>query len=82
MEGFNQPRRPWLNLGAINVPGDQHDLPKHLETLLPKFDPDNKESLEYHINKFILLVNLMKVEQKYVVCCVFPYTFEGNASTW
>jgi hypothetical protein len=44
MDGVNQPRRPWLTLGVVNILGDQHDLPKHPKKLFPKFDPDNKES--------------------------------------
>ena len=33
--------RPWLAADSIVVPDAQHPLPKHLENLLPKFDPDN-----------------------------------------
>ena len=33
--------RPWLATDSIVVPDAQHPLPKHLENLLPKFDPDN-----------------------------------------
>jgi len=82
MVGVNQPRRPWLTLGEVNVLGDQHDLPKHLEIFFPKFYLDNKEYPEDHLNKFMLSVNIMKVEHEDVVCHLFPYTFEGRASTW
>jgi hypothetical protein len=50
------PRRQWLTLGVVAVPGDVHDLPKNPEKFLPKFDLDNRESLEDHISKFMLAV--------------------------
>jgi hypothetical protein len=46
------------------------------------FNPDNRESLEDQINKFMLSLSLMKVEEEHVVCSIFPYTFEGRESTW
>ena len=37
------PQLPWLRTAAVVVPGIQHPLPKHLDKLLPKFNPDDKE---------------------------------------
>jgi hypothetical protein len=34
------PRPPWRTLEAINVPGNQHDLPKNPDKWLPKFNPE------------------------------------------
>ena len=48
--------RPWLRHGVFTVPGLQHNLPKHPDKLLPKFDRDDKELAENHIDKFILAV--------------------------
>jgi hypothetical protein len=48
---------------------------------LPNFDVDSKKSVEDHIKKFMLAIRLMSVEHKDVVCRLFPYNFEGNAST-
>ena len=45
--------RPWLAMNVIAVPGAQHPLPKHLETLLPKFDPDNDVTPEDNIKQFM-----------------------------
>jgi hypothetical protein len=73
---------PWRTLGAVNVPGNQHDLPKNPDKWLPKFNPESRETLDDHINKFMLVVNLRSVEHEDVVCRLFPYTFEGEASTW
>jgi hypothetical protein len=33
--------QPILVVDVISVLGAQHPLPKHLEKLIPKFDPDN-----------------------------------------
>ena len=64
------------------MPGNQHPLPKHPEKLLPKFNPELKEPTEDHVKKFMLAVQLLDVEHKDVVFGLFPYTFEGKASTW
>jgi ribonuclease HI len=82
MENQNNPARPWLDQDVVAVPGDQHPLPKHPEKWLPKFDPDSKQIAEDHIKKFMLAIRLRNVEHEDVVCRLFPYTFEGNASTW
>jgi hypothetical protein len=82
MENQNNPARPWLDQDVVVVPGAQHPLPKHPEKWLPKFDPDSKQIVEDHIKKFMLAIRLRNVEHEDVVCRLFPYTFEGNASTW
>jgi hypothetical protein len=82
MENQNNPARPWLDQDSIAVPGAQHPLPKHLEKWLPKFDPDSEQIAEDHIKKFMLAIRLHNVEHEDVICRLFPYTFEGNASTW
>jgi hypothetical protein len=41
-----------------------------------------RKSSEDHIKKFMLAIRLRSVEHEDVVCRLFPYTFEGNASTW
>jgi hypothetical protein len=82
MENQNNPARPWLDQDVVVVPGPQHPLPKHPEKWLPKFDPDSKQIVEDHIKKFMLAIRLRSVEHEDVVCRIFPYTFEGNASTW
>ena len=78
----NDNLQPWLLCDALAIPGRQHRLPKHPETLLPRYNPDSKESAEDHIQKFLLADRLMSVHAKDVVCRIFPYTFEGKASTW
>jgi hypothetical protein len=82
MANQNNPARPWLDQDAVAVPGPQHPLPKHPKKWLTKFDPDSKQIAEDHIMKFMLDIRLHNVEHEDVVCRLFPYTFEGNASTW
>ena len=60
--------RPWLRRGAVVVLGLQHNLPKHPDKLLPKFDTDDKGLAKNHIDKFILVVQTMNVQHEDVVC--------------
>ena len=50
------PHLSWLRRSAVVVPSVQHQLPKHQYKFLPKFDPQNKELDENHIDKCILVV--------------------------
>jgi hypothetical protein len=82
MVNQNNLAKPWLDQDVVVVPRPQHPLPKQPEKWLPKFDPNSKQSVEHHIKKFMLVIILWSVENEDVVCRLFPYTFEGNASTW
>lgn len=73
---------PWLDQDVVVVPGLQHALPEHPEKILPNFSPDRKDYTDDHINTFMLVVKLMNVKFECIVCGLFPYTFEGRASTW
>jgi hypothetical protein len=35
-----QNNQPWLAKDALAIPGRVHNLPRHLEKLVPKFDPE------------------------------------------
>jgi hypothetical protein len=74
--------QPWLARDALDLPGQLHNLPKHPEHLLPKYDPETSSLPEDHVKKFILSIRLMNVQFEDVVCHIFPYTFENSASTW
>ena len=86
MGDYNQGKpntdRPWLQCGAIVVPGLQHNLPKHPDKLLPKFDPDDKGLSKNHVDKSILVVPAMNVQNEDVVCQLFPLNFEGKVVVW
>jgi hypothetical protein len=77
-----QNNQPWLTIDALAIPGRVHNLPRHPEKLLPKFDPETSGLPKDHIKKFILAIRLMNVQHEDVVCRIFPYTFENSASTW
>ena len=66
----------------MTIQGQVHNLARHLEKLLLKFDLETYRFLEDHIKKFILAIRLMNVQHEDVVCRIFPYTFENLASTW
>jgi hypothetical protein len=74
--------RPWLVTDAIVILSSNHPLTKHSKKILPKFDPDNDVLLEDHIKHFMIYLRLLNLEHEDVVCRLFPYTFEGKASTW
>jgi hypothetical protein len=83
-EGGDQTRynQPWLEIYSLVIPGQMHNLPRHPEKLLPKYDPETSRLPEDHIKKFILAIRLMNVQHKDVVCILFPYTSENSSSTW
>jgi hypothetical protein len=77
--GNNQ---PWLARDSLALPCRLHHLTRHLENLLPKFDPETSGLLKDHIKKIILAIMLMNFQHEDVVCHFFPYTFDNLASTW
>jgi hypothetical protein len=83
-ERGNPPHKnqPWLVRDAFSIPGRVHNLPRHPDKLLPKFDLETLGFPEDHIKKFILAIRLMNVQHGDVVCGIFPYTFENSTSTW
>jgi hypothetical protein len=74
--------QPWLAIDALALPRPVHNLPRHPEKLLPKFDPKTLRLPEDRINKFILVISIMNFQHEDIVCRLFPYTFENSAPTW
>ena len=64
------------------VLGDQHRLPRNPDKWLPKYNPDEKIPMEDHIKYFMQAMRLINVIHEDIVYRLFPYTFEGKASTW
>src|SRR3984885_9792290 len=73
---------PWTRPGAVNMPAPLHPLPDAPEKWIPKFNPDDGNQAEEHINNFMLSVNLKGVTQEDVVVRLFPYTLQGSAGSW
>ena len=57
----------WLTINALSISGPPNPLPKNLDKLLPKFDPDDDILPKTHIDKFMLAVNIMNVKHEDVV---------------
>jgi hypothetical protein len=72
----------WFTINALSIPGPQNHLPKHLEKLLPKFDPDDDILPKNHIDKFMLAMSIMNVQHEDVACRLFYFTLQGKASSW
>jgi hypothetical protein len=72
---------PWMSRGDLKLAGTMQELPKHPGGLLLKFDTDKSCSCKDHVKNLFLATRLLEVNYKYVVCRIFPYTFEKNAST-
>jgi hypothetical protein len=72
-EGGNKPQdnQPWLARDALEILEWVHNLPRHPEKLLPKFDPESFGLPKDHIKKFILAIRLMNVQHEDVVCRFF-----------
>ena len=64
------------------IPRDVHTLPRHLEKIMPSFDPDRKEPTEDHIHKSMFSLRLMNVEHEYIMRRLFPFTFKGKDEIW
>ena len=54
-----QKNHPWLARDAVAIPRRVHNLPRHPEKLLPKYDLETSGLPEDHIKKFILVIRLM-----------------------
>jgi hypothetical protein len=74
--------QPWLDRDSLSIPGQVHNLPRHLEKSLPKFDAKTSGLPKDHIKKLILAIRLMNVENEYVFFNIFTYTFENSNSMW
>ena len=76
----NQPA--WRVITPLNLNPPLHDLPKHLEKDLPKFDTGKGISAEDHLQSYYLAVELLGVQNEDVVCRIFPQAFEKKAAAW
>ena len=78
----DQLNRHWIYLDAVLVPGQLHRFPKNHEKWLPRFNSDDRIPDEDHVKNFMQAIRLRNVIHEDVVCILFPYSFEGKASTW
>ena len=76
----NQPA--WRERTQLNLAAPLHDLPKHPEKVLPKFDPGKGVSTQDHLQNFYRSLNVLNVDHEDVACRIFSYTFEPKESSW
>lgn len=72
----------WMAQGLPTLSNSLHKIPKHIEKLLSKFDPDKKTNVEDHIDEFYMHLRMLEVHFDNVICRIFQYTLEGRASVW
>ena len=81
----NHPNPPlaWKAKSPLNLTPPLHNLPQAFEKLLPKFDPDEKVSVDDHLQSFYLVIEGLRAgEYEDVVCRLFPHTLKGAAASW
>ena len=69
-------------MNVVSILGDQHRLPRNPKKWLLKYNLDEKIHVEDHIKSFMQAIRLRNGIHEYVVCRLFPYTFEGKSFTW
>ena len=78
----NANKPAWRARTPLNLVAPLHDLPKHPERALPKFEPGKGISTEDQLQSYYLSLELLGVQNEDVVCRIFPHTFEAKASAW
>ena len=75
----NQPT--WRVRTPLNLAPPLHDLPKHPERTLPKFDLGKGISVEDHLKSFFFSLERLRVQHEDVACRIFPHTFEPKENS-
>ena len=81
----NQPNPPlaWRARSPLNLTPPLHNLPQAFDKLLPKFDPEERTTVDDHLQSFYLaLEGLRAREYEDVVCRLFPHTLKGAVASW
>ena len=87
MAGINvnqpNPLPAWRARSPLNLTPPLHNLPQDFDKLLPKFDPDEKTTVDDHLQSFYLAIEGLRAgEYEDVVCRLFPHTLKGAAASW
>lgn len=72
----------WMAQSPLGLCYPLHDMPRHPEKHLPKFDPEKGMLAEDHISNFYLALQIMRVQSDDVACQIIPHTLENKATTW
>jgi len=68
----------WMAQGPLALLENIHRMPKHLEKLLSKIDPDKKTKIEDHLDDFYMHLQILEVRYDAVACRLFPFNLEGR----
>lgn len=71
----------WMAQVSLNLASIMHDFRWHPKKILSDFDLDKSITLKYHIESLYLALCLMNVQHEYVMCLLFPFTFENKVAT-
>ena len=72
----------WESNIALNLHGPLDELPRKVVAILPNFDGEGNITTLEHIRKYESVLRLLDIQHEYVVCTLFPFTFEGKVSNW
>lgn len=75
------PPLAWMDQSPLNFKGLHHDMPRHSEKHLPKFDLEKGTSVDDHISNLYLSLQIMKVQFDDIACRLFPHTLENKVVT-
>ena len=87
MAGINvnqpNPLPAWRARSPLNLTPPLHDLPQAFDKLLPKFDPEERTTVDDHLQIFYLALEGIRArEYEDVVCRLFPHTLKGATASW
>jgi len=63
---------PWTTLGSLNITPPLHNIPKHPERWLPKYNAKDGLPTEEHIHNFMVVINLNGVSKEDYFFKLFP----------
>ena len=81
----NHPNPPpaWKARSPLNLTPPLHNLPQAFDNLLPKFNPEERITVDDHLQSFYLEIEGLRArEYKDVVFRLFPHTLKGVATSW
>ena len=72
----------WMTQYPLALHGTLHKIPRHVEKLLMKYDPDRAMKEGEHLDTFYLHLQTLEVRYDDVACRVFPCTLDGRVVVW
>jgi len=76
------PNLEWMTQGPLALLAVLHKIPKQMERMNIKFNPDNTMKAKDHLDNFYVQLQTLEVRHDDVACRLFPCTLDGRATTW